>query len=98
MSTATTIRVEITGLSRSGTAQKSGKPYCMFEGFVHLPTCQYPQKASFYAESVAQVPAVGMYECDIVADVRDGRLEFNVDPRQGRRVQVQPQQPKAVGA
>ncbi len=90
MSTPTTIRVEVTGLSRSGTAQKSGKPYCMFEGFVHLPTCQYPQKAQFYAETAAQVPQPGMYECDIIADVRDGRLTFEVDPRQGRRMSQQP--------
>lgn len=93
MSVQATIRVEVTGLHRSGTASKTGKPYCMYEGFVHLPTCQYPQKASFYAETAQQIPQVGMYECDIVADVRDGRLIFDVDPRQGRRMS---QQPKAA--
>ena len=87
MSAPMVIRVEVTGMNRTGTAAKSGKPYCMFEGFVHLPNCQYPQKASFYAETPGQIPQPGMYECDVIADVRDGRLIFDVDPRQGRRMQ-----------
>lgn len=82
-----TIRVEITGVSRSGTAAKSGKPYTMYQGFCHLPGCPYPQKADFYAATPAEVPQPGMYECDVIADVRDGRLQFEADPRQGRRVQ-----------
>ena len=92
MSASPVIRVEVTGQNRTGTAAKSGKPYCMFEAFVHIPNCPYPQKASFYAELPAQVPQPGMYECDVIADVRDGRLEFNVDPRQGRRMSQQPVQ------
>lgn len=80
------ILVEVTGIYRSGTAAKSGKPYCMYEAFVHLPNVPYPQKSSFYAELPNQVPQPGTYECDIMADVRDGRLTFDVDPRQGRRV------------
>jgi len=83
------IRVEVTGNSRSGTSAK-GKSYCMFEGFVHMPNCPYPQKAMFYAETEQQVPQAGMWECDIKADVRDGRLIFEVDPRQGRRMTQQP--------
>jgi hypothetical protein len=87
MSTANAmvINVEVTGNSRSGTS-KAGKEYCMYEGFVHMPNCPYPQKASFYAENKAQVPQPGMWQCDVLADVRDGRLEFQVDPRQGRRM------------
>lgn len=96
MSNIPTIRVEVTGLNRTGTAQKSGKPYCMFEAYVHLPNCPYPQKASFYAETPSQVPQPGMYECDVMADVRDGRLSFDVDPRQGRRMSQQPVQAKSV--
>jgi len=90
-----TILVEVTGVSRSGTAAKSGKPYCMYEAFCHLPNIPYPQKASFYAELSNQVPQPGMYECDVIVDVRDGRLDFAVDPRQGRRKNV-PQ--KVAGA
>ena len=90
-----TIRVEVTGANRTGTAAKSGKPYCMYEGFVHLPNCPYPQKASFYAEAVSQIPRPGMYECDVIADVRDGRLEFSVDPRQGRTLVQRPVDVKA---
>lgn len=85
-----TIRVEITGVSRSGTAAKSGKPYTMYQGFCFLPNCPYPQKADFYAENPGQIPQVGTWECDVIADVRDGRLVFEVDPRQGRRVQATP--------
>ena len=33
-----------------------------------------------------QVPQPGKYECDVIAQVRDDRLIFEVDPRQGRRV------------
>jgi len=88
---AMVIRVEVTGNGRGGTA-KSGKPYYMFEGFVHMPNCPYPQKAMFYAETEQQVPQPGMWECDIKADVRDGRLTFDVDPRQGRRMVQSPKQ------
>lgn len=88
MSAIPTILVEVTGVSRSGTAAKSGKPYCMYEAFCHLPNVPYPQRASFYAELPSQVPQPGVYECDVIADVRDGRLDFSVDPRQGRRVQT----------
>lgn len=97
---AMTILVEVTGVSRTGTAAKSGKPYCMFEAFCHLPNVPYPQKASFYAELPNQVPQPGTYECDVIADVRDGRLEFSVDPRQGRRTNLPPlsEAKKSVGA
>lgn len=80
------ILVEVTGVNRTGTASKSGKPYCMYEAYVHLPNVPYPQKASFYAELPNQVPQPGTYECDVIADVRDGRLTFDVNPRQARRV------------
>lgn len=89
------IRVEVTGINRTGTAAKSGKPYCMYEAYVHLPNVPYPQKASFYAEMPNQVPQPGTYECDIIADVRDGRLTFDVDPRQARRVNTSPSQAAA---
>jgi len=84
-----TLLVEVTGNTRTGTA-KSGNPYCMFEGFVHLPNVPYPQKTMFYASLSNEVPQAGTYECDVIADVRDGRLEFNCDPRQGRRKNLPP--------
>jgi hypothetical protein len=80
------VRVEVTGNSRSGVASKTQKPYCMYEGYVHLPNSPYPDKASFYAEAVAQVPRPGMYECDVVYSVKDGRFVAEIDPRQGRTV------------
>jgi len=79
-----TLIVEITGNNRSGVSGK-GSPYCMFEAFVHLPNVPYPQKTSFYAKDVNEVPQAGTYECDVLADVRDGRLVFDCDPRQARR-------------
>jgi hypothetical protein len=88
--TTMTLLVEITGNSRSGVASKSQKPYCMFEGFVHLPNVPYPQKTSFYAQAQNEVPQTGIYECDVLVDVRDGRLEFTCDPRQGRRKNLPP--------
>lgn len=81
-----TIIVEVTGQQRSGIAAKSQKPYCMFTCFVHLPNIPYPQMCDFYAQASNEVPQPGTYECDIIATVRDGRLIFEVDPRQGRRV------------
>ena len=82
--------VEVTGINRTGVASKSGKPYCMFQAFVHLPNIPYPQKVDFYAAAPNEVPQPGTYECDVIADVRDGRLEFNCDPRQGRRKNIPP--------
>jgi len=58
----------------------------MFEAYAHLPNIPYPQKCTFYAETPQQVPQPGKYECDVIAQVRDDRLIFEVDPRQGRRV------------
>lgn len=78
------VRVEITGVSRSGIASKTQKPYCMFEGYVHLPNNPYPDKASFYAAAQNEVPSPGMYECDVLLSVKDGRVMVEVDPRQGR--------------
>jgi len=87
-----TLLVEVTGRERSGVSTKSGtaKPWCMFEGYVHLPNDPYPQKTSFYAQDVDDAPQAGTYECDVIVDVRDGRLEFTCDPRQGRRKNVPP--------
>jgi len=87
-----TLLVEVTGRERSGVSTKSGtsKPWCMFEAYVHLPNDPYPQKTSFYASAVNEVPQPGTYECDVIVDVRDGRLEFTCDPRQGRRKNVPP--------
>lgn len=80
------IKVEVTGQFRSGTAAKSGKPYFMCEAFAHLPGVPYPQKFSFYAAAQNEIPQVGTYECDVMASIKDDRIAFEVDPRQGRRV------------
>jgi hypothetical protein len=98
-----TLLVEVTGNTRTGTAQKSGKPYCMFQAYVHLPNIPYPQKTDFYAAALNEVPQAGTYECDVIPDVRDGRLEFTCDPRQGRRKNIPPLSaaqtaPKVAGA
>jgi hypothetical protein len=87
-----TLLIEVTGRERSGISTKSGssKPWCMFEAYVHLPNDPYPQKTSFYAQAVNEVPQPGTYECDVNVDVRDGRLEFTCDPRQGRRKNIPP--------
>ncbi|MBM0213062.1 hypothetical protein ALQ72_200055 [Pseudomonas syringae pv. maculicola] len=85
-----TLLIEVTGIARSGVAAKSQKPYTMFQAFVHLPNIPYPQKTDFYAALPTEVPQPGTYECDVIADVRDGRLEFTCDPRQGRRKNIPP--------
>ncbi|WP_081021950.1 propanediol utilization protein [Pseudomonas coronafaciens] len=85
-----TLMVEVSGVTRSGIAAKSQKPYTMFQAYVHLPGVPYPQKVDFYAQNASEVPQPGTYECDVIADVRDGRLEFNCDPRQGRRKNIPP--------
>lgn len=82
--------IEITGNSRSGVAAKSGKPYVMFQGFVHIPNVPYPQQTDFYASAPNEVPQPGTYECDIIPVIKDGRLSFECDPRQGRRKDIPP--------
>lgn len=81
-----TIKVETTGQFRSGVAKQSGKPYFMCEAFAHLPGVPYPQKFSYYASAQSEVLPVGLYECDVMASIKDDRINFEVDPRQGRRV------------
>lgn len=83
---AMTIKIETTGNFRTGTAAKSGKPYWMAEAFAHLPGVPYPQKFSYYAASQNEVLPVGHYECDISCSIKDDRINFEVDPRQGRRI------------
>lgn len=83
------VMVEVTGIQRSGTSGK-GNPYCMFEAFVHLPNCPYPQKASFYAKDSNEAPQPGTYEVDVILDVKDGRVTAEIDPRQGRRKNLPP--------
>ncbi|MEF9673185.1 hypothetical protein QNM99_17210 [Pseudomonas sp. PCH446] len=70
MSDQDTMLVEITGNYRSGTSGK-GNPYCMFEGYVHLPNMPYPEKASFYAEKVSEVPQAGTYRVPFKFQVKD---------------------------
>jgi hypothetical protein len=92
------VKVEVTGQFRSGIAQKSQKQYFMCEAFAHLPGVPYPQKFSFYAAAQNEIPQVGTYECDVMASIKDDRINFEVDPRQGRRVSaVQQPQVKAAG-
>ena len=86
--------VEVTGNHRSGVAQKTNKPYTMFQAFVFLPNVPYPQMTEFYCESPQQVPQAGTYECFITGQIRDGRLALEVDPRQGRRVNANTTAPK----
>ncbi|MCK9750467.1 propanediol utilization protein [Pseudomonas syringae pv. syringae] len=85
-----TLIVEVSGISRSGIAKQSKNPYTMYQAFVHLPGIPYPQKVEFYAQQQSEVPQPGIYECDVICDVRDGRLQFDVDPRQGRRKNIPP--------
>lgn len=92
-----TIKVEVTGQYRSGTAAKSGKPYFMCEAFAHLPGVPYPQKFNFYAAAQNEVPQAGTYECDMVFSIKDDRLSIEIDPRQGRRVATPQLQVKAAG-
>ncbi len=99
--TTSTIKVEVTGQYRSGTAKASGKPFFMCEAFAHLPGVPYPQKFSFYAAAQNEVPQPGTYECDMNFSIKDDRLSIEIDPRQGRRVNTQPSSgpsaaPKAV--
>lgn len=93
-----TIKVEVTGQFRTGIAQKSQKPYFMCEAFAHLPGVPYPQKFSFYASAQNEIPQVGTYECDVMASIKDDRIAFEVDPRQGRRVSSPAVQPAARAA
>jgi len=80
------VQVEVTGVTRSGIAKQSGNPYCMAEGYVKLPNIPYPQRFMFYCSAQNEVPQPGFYECDVTAEIKNDRIEFNVDPRQGRRI------------
>lgn len=89
-----TIRIETTGtITKSGTSAK-GNEYNMCEAFAHIPNVPYPQMFEYYAANKAEVLPAGTYECDVTCKVKDGRLSFDCDPRQARR--VTPAKPAAV--
>lgn len=69
---------------REGTSG-AGKPYCMAEAFAVLPGVEFPQKFSYYCTDRSQVLPQGEYLAPVSGEVKDGRLVFNVDPRQARR-------------
>ncbi|BAN48638.1 hypothetical protein [Metapseudomonas resinovorans] len=99
-----TIKVSITASCtyRSGTSG-AGKPYTMAEAYAHLPGCDFPQKFSYYCRSEQEVLPTGDYEVPLKGEVKDGRVVFDLDPRQGRRVSSEIRQapaaaPKAAGA
>lgn len=69
---------------RSGTSGK-GNPYTMAEAFAVLPGVDFPQKFSYYCQDVREVLPQGEYLAPVTGEVKDGRLVFNVDPRQARR-------------
>lgn len=96
------LRITITPncTSRSGTSGK-GNNYTMAEAYAHLPGCDYPQKFSYYCRAQNEVLPAGDYECDVTGEIKDGRVQFNIDPRQSRRIAAQQQpsaKPQAVGA
>ena len=93
------LRITVTAncTSRSGTSGK-GNSYTMAEAYAHLPGCDYPQKFSYYCRSQNEVLPTGEYETDVTGEIKDGRVQFNVDPRQSRRVSTSQPAPKAVGA
>lgn len=73
---------------RSGVSAKE-KPYCMAEAYAHLPGCDFPQKFSYYCKSVDEVLSLGDYEVALKGEVKDGRVVFDLDPRQGRKLSPQ---------
>ena len=99
MSDKLTMIVEVTGvIKRRGISQKTQKPYCNYQVYVHLPGVPYPQEGVFYAEGDANVPQVGAYECDYRVEMKDFRPVLSeIDPRQGRRINM-PAQPQVKSA
>jgi hypothetical protein len=77
---------------KSGVSAK-GNNYTMAEAYAVLPGTDFPQKFSYYCESAVQVLSCGEYEVDILTEVRDGRIQFNIDPRKGRKIVRQTAQP-----
>ncbi|MND58685.1 hypothetical protein D3C80_498540 [compost metagenome] len=92
-----TVKVSVTASCtfRSGTSGK-GNPYCMAEAYAHLPGCDFPQKFSYYCKDQSEVLPVGDYEVALKGEVKDGRVFFDLDPRQGRKLAAAPK-PAAVG-
>jgi hypothetical protein len=84
-----TIRIETTGVVRSGTSSK-GNEYHMAQAYLHIPGVQYPQLFDYYCAKQNEVLPVGHYECDVSVSIKDGRPHFEIDPRQARRVNVAP--------
>ncbi|MDB6141328.1 MAG: prophage helix-destabilizing protein [Pseudomonas sp.] len=80
------IAVQVTGVTRSGIAKASGNPFVMAEGYASLPNIPYPQRFMFYCAGQNEVPQPGFYECDVECGIKNDRIEFTVDPRQGRRI------------
>ncbi|MBU0801137.1 MAG: propanediol utilization protein [Alphaproteobacteria bacterium] len=83
--TAMMIKVTTTGTSRSGISAKQ-KPYTMATAYAHLPNIPFPQEFSYYCETPQQVQPAGEYECEVVLSIKDGRINVEVDPRQGRKL------------
>jgi len=88
------IQVQVTAQQRSGNSQK-GNPYIMVEAYASLPGIPYPQRFMFYCGAQNEVPQPGFYECDVQVSVKNDRLDFQVDPRQARRMQ-EPQAAKSA--
>jgi len=87
-----TMLIEVTGVvKRRGISKSSGKPWCTYQGFVHLPGIPYPQEGGFYAEGDANVPQPGTYEVSYSIEMKDGSPTLSqVDPRQGTRKNIPP--------
>lgn len=89
-----TVLVTASCTYRSGTSGK-GNPYTMAEAFAVLPGVDFPQKFSYYCQDVREVLPQGEYLAPVTGEVKDGRLVFNVDPRQARR-KAAPEKPAAA--
>jgi len=90
-----TIKITLTGNSRTGVAAKSGKPYTMAEGYAHLPGVPFPQKFSYYCTQPSEVREAGEYEADVILGIKDERITVEVDPRQARKFPSAASRPSA---
>lgn len=85
-----TVKIETTGAFKQGISAKNNKPWFMCEAYAHLPGVPYPQRITYYAGAQNEIRPAGMYECDVIVGVKDDRLSFECDPRQGRVITNSP--------
>lgn len=74
-------RVELTGFNKNGTSMKSGtpRPWWRLGAYVQVQGLLHPQAIEIFTFNVEDVKPAGVYTTVCSTQIRDGRIQLEID-------------------